>query len=536
MSDKVSQVYVLQGLSIDNSYRHTIWFDSEDAQRSYFMSKQKYYYNELSYIRIFDGVIRVPNTPARMVNCNYIMFRNTSNLWYYAFLKEINYVSDGATELVYELDVIQTWMFVLSPNSNTEFVRGWRMQPCYIERQHVMDDKKWTNLCNEPFPLGETKYTKQDETAVTGKSWKRWYIVQSQVGTDNPSGSKPVGCTVANGNVYVGYLHVTKTKNETIELIENLQKAMDGNVISVQCIPEVLGANLTLTSTAGGKIIANEDFKTFAMGEVTMTHSTIDGYTPRNNKCFNYPFYSFYVSNQKGVSALYDFAYMSESARTAWDFTIYGDVGVGSPIILHPQSYKGLGSAHDYDLILGTMPQMQFASYYDNAFYQEEMNARVQGTLRTVQSAVSGLVGSGGNPVGAIGGALYSEFTNSLSLDALEARQDNTPANVHNLSGTNTISFNIGSVKPVFAIRHMKRYMIERLDDFLDVYGYQVNQIGKPNLSGRKAWNYVKTVGCAIKGSVPATVASKICAIHDSGVTYWKNGDNVGDYSLDNTL
>lgn len=522
---KNSECYLIQGIAIDNSYRHTIYFSSESAQASFFKSKSKsgQHYTNMSYIRIFDGVIRINEQPAEIVNCNYVMFKNTSDKWYYAFIKELNYINEVTTDVVYELDIIQTWFF------------DWAIQPCYIERQHVTSDAKWEHLCNEPFPLAETTYQTLSDS-LTSKSWARYYVIQSRTTTDPPAGGKPVGCSACNGNTYVGYMYLTTSKAKAVTLIENLQKAMDDNVISVQCLPEVLAVLLSTSETAGGKIISNSDYRTKIEGQVDISHNDINGYVPRNNKCYNYPYYCLYVSNQKGVNATYDFAFMSATARTQWGYSLYGDIGVGSPIILSPHSYKGLGKKHDYDLILGTMPQMQFASYYDNAFQQEQMNARVQGTLRTVQSAVAGFAMSGGNPIAGLAGTAMSAFQNSLQLDAIQARQDNTPSNVHNLSGTDSISFNMGSVKPVFAKRVMKKQDIQRLDYFFDVFGYQVNKIGVPNRSKRKQWNYVKTNGCAIKGNVPATIASKICQIHDNGITYWKNGNNVGNYSLDNTL
>lgn len=74
------------------------------------------------------------------------------------------------------------------------------------------------------------------------------------------------------------------------------------------------------------------------------------------------------------------------------------------------------------------------------------------------------------------------------------------------------------------------------LDEFFDKYGYQTNRLKVPNISGRKAWNYVKTRECEIIGNIPAATKSSIIEIFNTGITFWKDGDKIGDYTQDNTL
>jgi hypothetical protein len=67
------------------------------------------------------------------------------------------------------------------------------------------------------------------------------------------------------------------------------------------------------------------------------------------------------------------------------------------------------------------------------------------------------------------------------------------------------------------------------------MYGYATHRVKVPNRSSRPYWNYVKTIGCVITGSVPADDIKQICDIYNAGITFWKNGNNVGNYSLDNS-
>ena len=53
-------------------------------------------------------------------------------------------------------------------------------------------------------------------------------------------------------------------------------------------------------------------------------------------------------------------------------------------------------------------------------------------------------------------------------------------------------------------------------------------------MNSRPHWNYVKTIDCSISGSVPSDDEKTICNIFDKGITFWKNGNEIGNYSLNN--
>ena len=78
------------------------------------------------------------------------------------------------------------------------------------------------------------------------------------------------------------------------------------------------------------------------------------------------------------------------------------------------------------------------------------------------------------------------------------------------------------------------------------MYGYQTNRVKIPNINAREHYTYVKTCGCnivsgkenendVIVGGLPTDDLHKIVSIYDNGITFWKNGNNIGNYSLDNS-
>ena len=113
---------------------------------------------------------------------------------------------------------------------------------------------------------------------------------------------------------------------------------------------------------------------------------------------------------------------------------------------------------------------------------------------------------------------------------------------LHGLSSPNIQSHN-GNTNPLyfndyfdftFTNMHIRPEFAKILDDYFDRFGYATLRVKKPNINSRPHWNYTKTAGCTIKGSMPADDERRICGIFDNGITFWKNGDEVGNYSLNN--
>jgi hypothetical protein len=75
----------------------------------------------------------------------------------------------------------------------------------------------------------------------------------------------------------------------------------------------------------------------------------------------------------------------------------------------------------------------------------------------------------------------------------------------------------------------------KQIDDYYNVYGYLVSENKIPNITGRPAWNYVKTNGSSVTGKVPANVLKNINALFDRGITFWHT-DDVGNYALNNSI
>lgn len=142
-----SDVYLLRGVPLDNSYSDTIYFADKVFQQNHFLSYINKYFPRQTYQRVNKGAIRLQIKADDIYNYNYMMFRNTAygSKWFYAFITSVDYINDNTSQINYELDVMQTWAF------------DYRLEASYVEREHSAGDNIGDNIAPEPIDLGQIK-------------------------------------------------------------------------------------------------------------------------------------------------------------------------------------------------------------------------------------------------------------------------------------------------------------------------------------------------------------------------------------------
>jgi hypothetical protein len=109
-------------------------------------------------------------------------------------------------------------------------------------------------------------------------------------------------------------------------------------------------------------------------------------------------------------------------------------------------------------------------------------------------------------------------------------------ASVGNTSDTNTLSN--ANYRLRFADCSPNYDECKVIDDFLSRYGYTIMEFG--NLYNwcktRPHWNYIKTKDANITAEAPNNDIAKFNSIFNNGTTVWHNINEVGDFTLDNTI
>lgn len=167
---------------LDNTYQHTLNFNDASAQLDFFRMHAidlgdnpgvvgDKILGRQNYIRINrTGISKVRvELPLSIVSrANYMILYNVGqnsetgndihyeqvvNEFYYAFINDYQYISESVTEIEFELDVIQSYLF------------NYDELPCMVLREHVNSDYAGEHIAGEPVDIGPviTQSFEQDE-------------------------------------------------------------------------------------------------------------------------------------------------------------------------------------------------------------------------------------------------------------------------------------------------------------------------------------------------------------------------------------
>lgn len=258
-------IYILNNIPLNKSYEHTVYYPDKDAQAQAFMAYKKYTLTDYSYQRSQLGTIRVALKYEQLIDCNYLMFKNTNfeNKWFYAFITGIGYVSNDVTDVYYDLDVMQTWCY------------DYEFMPTFVDRQHSKTDALYENTQPEGLELGADYDRATRLTYNTcGDGDNMEFLI---LATTNPTGGHP-SAGVSSGILYSIYQYRGKSADVIAKLNQFINNGLESNVVGIYTCPENSGQ--VKSYTTGGSYASD--------------------YTPRNKKLLCYPYCFITVNNHLG--------------------------------------------------------------------------------------------------------------------------------------------------------------------------------------------------------------------------------------------
>lgn len=512
----ITEVHLLQ-VPLENDYKHTLFFDGEFSQRSYFYERRLKSYTDFSYQRK-DHTIRVPEHYDNIQNCNYVMYKNV-NKWYYAFITDIRYISEGVSEIEIETDVMQTWAF------------DYTVKPSFVEREHVSEDTAGLHTYPEGLETGDFICNAKD---YDGNLLDLCIIMAYN---DFASGSTKY--TVKGdiwGGIYSGmkytYNPMTDSGVESLnDILSDYDKgAMGDGINSIFMCPTVLALGTNYDPTSGGMTLGKKEApESYTKSVAKLT--SLNGYTPRNKKLLTYPYVSLNVSNNAGMTVPYHQELFSGDKCT---FNIAGVVTPGCSIRLNPTNYKGASINQDEGM---PGPKFPICCWNSDTY----TNWLTQNSVNLITTAGAGFVGAvggatvgaiAGGPLGAIAGASGGVQSILGVIGQIHAAQhvpDQVKGNANSGdvitgSGDNTFMFYSMSIKKEFA---------EIIDSYFDMFGYKVCKVKKPNSEHRAKYWYTKTIDVNIDGNFNQKDLQKIKDAYNNGITFWKNPSEINNYSKD---
>ena len=502
-----TRIIFLQDCPLDSSYENTIYFDDLTEQYNYFYSLKKHELSNQSYNRIKKGVSRVQLKAEDLYNCNYMMFQNSSfgNKWFYAFITNVEYVSNIVCEVYFTIDDLQTWFFDIE------------LLECFVEREHSLTDNVGDNVITENVGLGEYVYSAFTDTGL----FDEWNIVVA-------SNVSPGGLDVSGGKyggMYSGLTYYAfdndaigyDTVNSFIETVSSLNK-QDG-IVAFYMVPK----------------FAVDGFSSELIRVQTITKaipSKLGSYTPKNKKLLTYPYTFEYVTTFNGEHS--EFRY-EQFIGDVMQFSISGDVTPTSTFLCTPMNYMFNGGNFNEAVTLDKLPLCSYSTDAYKAWVAQNKSVLTQQTAMGVVGGATALIG--GAISGNIGVAVGGGLTIASAVTNVMAQNEKAQAVSNPIHGTTSgvVEFALGVLDFHFTQMFVKEDFARTIDEYFNMFGYATKLVKKPNINSRPHWNYVQTIGCNIIGSCPGDAITNIKKIFDKGITFWKNGEEVGNYSLDNS-
>lgn len=536
-----SILYLLKNVPLDVEHKHTWYFGPTEYEAqlakflSYFERDAEHPENELviydsQYIRYEEGSIKVPFPIAKCIACNYMVFGNPhfEGRWFYAFITNVEYVSNDCTRIYYEIDEVQTWICFAT------------FQQCFIVRQHQLTDSAGDNLVPEGLETGDYVV---DWQALPSQFTQNSIVVAS---TLNHTGAYIPG-SVVNG-IYTGAAYTVFSPTQGIAEINTFLADLQGTghtdaIVSLFMCPTCL-------------------FNDPPQFYVNLSKpTTLNGYTPRNKKLLTYPYMFCYVSNMQGVAAVYHWEYFYSTPQ----FYVNGAIGCSPEFITWPKYYKGQADAVDESMRVSGWPQCSFANDAYKAYVAQQSPIVSAGMQLVSEMGVS----SAGGGVNAEAGSGLSGFlakaraekdfimanwktSGPAPLTGIEPKQptndDETIFSLirqfvqHFIKPPQTVGstsanalFTTNQLGFLFAYKSITAQFAQIIDQYFDRFGYAIHRNQTPNLHARKGWTYIQTKNCVVNGAMPAASARFIEDCMNAGITFWNPNYTMGDYTQDNT-
>lgn len=572
-----STIELMQGVPLEASYIHTLYWASKAAQNTYFAGKVYKSFNNYTYQKHNGQSVKIAiEMDEALSHCNYMRFKNTSfeNRWFYAFITDMEYVSNGVTRIMFSLDVMQTWYFDYTPNE------------CVVVREHTISDGIGEHILPEGLETGDYLYREAVPLELAPVAYGYSYVV---VASQTPNGDQDPGFY---SEIYHScYVAQCLTDGELDELITaymaGVTQSLEPIIAIYQVPPFFFGID---DSGKGYKDFTNPS--PIKPNFIYPGDSQSQYYTPKNNKLFVYPynFMTMQVPNGTSIALKY------EGFQETDDVTIraYGCVLPSPEVQFVPLFYYGVDANLPNGLDYANFPTCAVASDAYSAWWAQNKasypSGVVDSSVNITHSGMNSMVNAINNVAAndaddalrqraAYSGPLESLFAQSVLLfkdiaatlgSGFNRAADTIVGSVSGAIGNLEVAKNVigeygselqakenhkampdtviskaagGGIDHAFnrntAIIYntqINRKFAKTIDDYFTRFGYLVNTIKQPSFHNRTKWTYVKTSGVTINTNIPFQYEEAICKILNNGITFWVNPSEVGDYTLNNAL
>lgn len=537
-----SNIIICKNIKLDKSYKDVLNY-TEGQMLALCQANAVATDSSYSFIRSEKGVIKTSFSYNDALKCNYMAFQNPdySNKWFFAFIDDVEYANDGTAKIYYTIDEFSTWFDY------------WNPEPCFVEREHVTNDAIGLHTLPEGLECGEYVINVTGDVETNLHTTELICIGVSWL-PDNTPFYTP---NRVYGGVFSGMSYIlfkfTESAAKFIQAYADLGKLE--NIINIFMIPKSI-ANVDYTDGWSTGALGNQTGINFRVlpntaevvtirNDITLTSpSTLNGYSPKNNKLFCYPYNCLTITNNVGTQAEYRYEDFVNNTP------VFSLIGVPSPscsVWLFPNNYKksdNVRGGYNWGIPVAKYPMGSWnGDQYTNWMTQNGINIlghRIDApTTHAIGGSLQALTGAATKQYGSI----FEGFGQMFGAVQEQYRASMIPNTIGGQVNSGDVCYAYNKMSPTYYKMSIKEEYARIIDEWFSRFGYKINRVKLPNQIGRTYWNYVKigageNIGYSTNTdrSVPAASMEVINNIYRAGVTIWHNHANIGNYSLNNTI
>lgn len=512
----------------------------------------------------------------------------------FAFIIKMEYVNENTTKLYIKTDVIQTYLTeILSDTTSVSYINKQHVKKSDdIIGKYLLDEGIQGSEYVKSQLLDETDYDNDTSSIqwpadMSNEAKATWfnnslngYMVIVGCSQSIIPGTENLLKNRNYGGIYSGlYYYAFGNVDQLSVFIEYLnQSALIGTIYNMFMLPVSISTWAPKNSTIsyltydeqGNSTEASVNLRWFYLSSTTYrsldtlhcttptnfryagSTLTSNGYTPHNNKLYTYPYCLIQLSNNNGGIANYMYEYFDN--KDDCQIKVNGTVSQGGSIIAYPLNYKGRSSNWDEPLDMAKFPTCSWnTDSYTNWLtqngvsrgnrYRYAQEDLYQGYWNAATNVVNGLSG-GINPESitktfmSTADTMINAYKNhDRAIDSLEEenyRAKLVPDAINNGTAAPEVLYSMGTFEYTAWALTITGERAKQIDAYFDRFGYTVNTYDNivQAITSRSKWNYIKTADCHINANIPDEDLVQIEELFNSGITFWKNPNEVYRYDL----
>lgn len=460
----------------------------------------------------------------------------------YCFINEVQWVNVHCCDVYYTVDVFSTY-FPLAV-----------MERSFVLRSHqYQDNNEKVGESFEPEPVSVNAY--KIETEVL---WGVNELCNAIVVEYNPKDT--------NGGFYLnGIYTVHKARaflTSDVTGVNAFITEHTGEIYAVYQVPlsivqNYVGRDFDIDS-------ANAPYTEERL--IKSCYIPHTAYTPKNKKCYQYPFCYSSITTPTGSSVVIknemfndipdpSGSYSNQTVTCIVNFalgdTTFSIIPVGymgdtfSQYNSQFPAIQGHISVINPNIVatVGEFPQCTFdinqlTAYFANGNFQKSLYDGFTGILTSgIGGAMRGTA-NGGSPSGSgIIGSVLGAAEGALNIGGEIISNSFAPDNTGGKS-TSTGSVTNGTFNVLANYFYPQLDELQHLDDFFEIFGYAINRLDRVDVMQRPFWCFYQVPDCNFhfEGgiAIPPYAVTEIKQAFARGITFWDRDKTFGDYTGDN--